>query len=882
MKRKILPFLVLSFIVIKAYPQSFVSKSIRAQQGISQQFTPIDDDQSISFNSAQLKSLLDLNSNSELVLQRTENDKLGFIHYRYYQTYRNIPIENTMYIIHTKNGLLKSLGGTIVTDFDSRIDARAAQKISGDQAINIAVQFVGASIYAWKDAGMEKSIKQQKNNLKATYFPNASLVWYSSSEGVNPRELRLCYKVNVYALKPLSNANYFVDVQTGRVLGKKDIINFSDVTGTANTGWSGSQTIHSDLVSASNYRLRDYSRGSGIITLHGESGQRGVEYTSTSNNWSLGGTDQAAMDAHYGVEQTYSFYMATFGRNSYDGAGTALYSYVNDPTYIDNAFWDGSAMNYNKRTGSNYGVTGIDVTGHELTHGVTQTSSGLNYSYESGAINESMSDIMGKSVQFFAKPSDVNWQLSNDMGWIIRDMSNPNLEGQPDTYLGTDWYTGSGDNGGVHYNSGVGNFMFYLLVNGGSGTNDNGDSYTVTGIGLSEADQILYRTNTTYLVPTSQYADWRTACINAAADLYGVSSNEVNQVENAWHAVGVGLSAGTCETPGGITAESHASTSAILSWNTVEGATGYKLSYKEATASGWTVVTVHHVPYTLSGLTANTKYKFKVQSICAGGLRSTYSAVNAFKTLHNGQFIYCGIQGSTGYEFIDNVTIGALTNTSGNDGGYGDYTNLVKNLTAGSQVKISLIPGYTGSAYTEYFTVYIDYNQNGVFTDPGEKVMAKNGTAKVWKKITIPANAANGNTRMRVIMQFDNEFPGSCGDSFDGEAEDYTVHITGGTFADAIAVSDAQAVSLNNLLVTPNPVKGSSASLVLQAAKTAPVNINITDLSGRILRTETISNVTAGKNNYPLHNINLMPGTYMIIAVQSNAIIARTQFIVAK
>src|SRR5262249_28936765 len=152
---------------------------------------------------------------------------------------------------------------------------------------------------------------------------------------------------------------------------------------------------------------------------------------------------------------------------------------------------------------------------------VTQASSGLNYSYESGAINESISDIMGKSVQFWSKPTDIDWRLSNDMNWIIRDMSNPNAEGQPDTYLGTNWYVGSGDNGGVHTNSGVGNFMFYLLVTGGSGTTDNSDAYSVTGIGLTEADAIIYRTNTVYLTPTSQYADWRTACINAATDLYG-------------------------------------------------------------------------------------------------------------------------------------------------------------------------------------------------------------------------------------------------------------------------------------------------------------------------------------------------------------------------
>ena len=109
--------------------------------------------------------------------------------------------------------------------------------------------------------------------------------------------------------------------------------------------------------------------------------------------------------------------------------------------------------------------------------------------------------------------------------------------------------------------------MFYLLVTGGSGTNDKGNAYTVTGIGLSEADQIIYRTNTTYLVPTSQYADWRTACINAATDLYGAASNEVIQVENAWYAVGIGTAGGGgggCNVPTGLSASSITNTTATV------------------------------------------------------------------------------------------------------------------------------------------------------------------------------------------------------------------------------------------------------------------------------------------------------------------------------
>ena len=350
----------------------------------------------------------------------------------------------------------------------------------------------------------------------------------------------MAYKVDVYAHVPLSRAYYFVDAKSGKVLGKNDIINTSDAPGTANTYWSGTQNIHSDLNGGS-YRLRDLTKGNGIITLHGESGKRGQDYTSNSANWNLTGQDQAAMDAHFGVSSTYNFYFKVFHRNSYDNNGTALTSYVNDPTYIDNAFWDGSSMNFNKRsTGEAGGVTGIDVTGHELTHGVTQTTSQLVYSKESGAMNESISDIMGKNVQFYTKHNDINWQLSNDMNWIIRDMSNPKLEHQPNTYKGQYWVTSIfSDNGGVHTNSGIGNYMYYLLVEGGSGTNDNGNSYTVKAIG-AKAAFIIYRTETVYLFPSAVYSDWRTACINAATDLYGATSQAVKSVEDAFYAIGIG------------------------------------------------------------------------------------------------------------------------------------------------------------------------------------------------------------------------------------------------------------------------------------------------------------------------------------------------------
>ncbi len=816
---------------------------------------------------------------------RTEQDKLGFIHYRYYQTYRGVPVENSMYIVHTKYGVLKSLGGSIVTDFDPLIDQRASQKVSQDQAIDIAVKYVGAKVYAWQDAGMEQRIKDQTKNAKASYAPKASLVWYSPADDVSSRELRLCYKVDVYAHEPLSRAYYFIDAINGNVLGKKDEIFYSDATGTAATGYSGTQIIHSDL-NGSSYRLRDYTKGNGVITLHGESGSSGTDYTSSSPNWSLSGTNQAALDAHYGVSQTYAFYYSVFGRNSYDNAGTALYSYVNIPNTTDNAYWDGSAMNYGKRsTGAAGGVTGIDVTGHELTHGVTQSESNLNYSKEPGAMNESMSDIMGKSVQFWSKPTDVNWLMSNDMNWIIRDMSNPNAQGQPDTYKGTKWVTSSADNYGVHTNSGVGNFMFYLLVTGGSGTNDKGSSYSVTGIGLTEADAILYRTNTIYLVPTSQYADWRTACTNAATDLYGSTSNEVVQVEYAWYAVGIGTAGGgggSCNIPTGLASSSITSSSATVSWSAATGAISYNLQYKVSTSSTWiTVSGITGTSYGLTNLSASTTYNFQVQSVCSGGSTSAYSTASSFTTLTSGGIVYCTTKGNTSYEYINKVVLGSISNTSGNNSGYGDYTALSTNLTAGGSASITVTPGFTGSSYTEYWNVFIDYNHNGTLNDAGEMITVGSGKSSVTKSFTVPSTALNGATRMRVVMHYSSARTNPCGTFSDGEAEDYTVNITGGAFS-GFATSNASANTLNSITVSPNPVKGSTANITIQVNKAASVGIRITDLSGRVLVSQNISNVIAGKNNVSLNNLNLLPGTYMIIAEQNGSVVARNQFIVAR
>jgi hypothetical protein len=188
----------------------------------------------------------------------------------------------------------------------------------------------------------------------------------------------------------------------------------------------------------------------------------------------------------------------------------------------------------------------LDIIAHEYTHAVTGTSSALTYANESGALNESFSDIFGEVIENYGLGSN-DWLMGDERtSGAIRSMANPKLYGDPDTYLGTNWYSGSNDNGGVHTNSGVQNKWFYLLSQGGSGTNDNGWAYSFTGIGLNDARAIAFRNLTVKLTSGSTYNDARTGAIAAATDLFGGASTQRAKVYKAWRAVGIDPCVLTC------------------------------------------------------------------------------------------------------------------------------------------------------------------------------------------------------------------------------------------------------------------------------------------------------------------------------------------------
>jgi chitodextrinase len=203
------------------------------------------------------------------------------------------------------------------------------------------------------------------------------------------------------------------------------------------------------------------------------------------------------------------------------------------------------------------------VAAHEIGHAVTEFTANLAYQRESGAMNEGFSDIYGAAVEHFAKgngndaaPDASIWLIGDEIdrrtgSAALRSMSNPTSLGQPDTYGGTNWVnvncgtpTQNNDYCGVHTNSGVLNYWFYVLVAGASGTNDIGSNFNVAGIGMDKASNVAYRLESVYLSANSTFADARTSSIQSAIDLYGAGSAEEIAVTNAWHAVGVGSAYG--------------------------------------------------------------------------------------------------------------------------------------------------------------------------------------------------------------------------------------------------------------------------------------------------------------------------------------------------
>jgi Zn-dependent metalloprotease len=256
------------------------------------------------------------------------------------------------------------------------------------------------------------------------------------------------------------------------------------------------------------------------------------EITSNSNtDWTA-----TAVSAHNNANLAYNYFKNTFNRKSFDNKGGDIISFINvaenGGVGMDNAYWTGQYMLYgNGNTQFKPLAGGLDVGGHELAHAVTQETANLEYKNESGAMNESFSDVFGSMID------RDDWNIGEDVIKIsafpsgtMRNMADPHNGGnslndngwQPNHM--NEKYTGTQDNGGVHINSGIVNRAFYLFA---------------TAVGKEKAEQVYYKALAQYLTKTSKFIDLRLAVVKAATDIHGANSTEVNAAKQAFDTVGI-------------------------------------------------------------------------------------------------------------------------------------------------------------------------------------------------------------------------------------------------------------------------------------------------------------------------------------------------------
>ncbi|MGW7047305.1 M4 family metallopeptidase [Streptomyces avermitilis] len=296
-----------------------------------------------------------------------------------------------------------------------------------------------------------------------------------------------------------------------------------------------------------------------------EAFSRGKKFTDKNNKWGTGKTSSrqsAAVDAQYGVTKTLDFYKKTFGRKGIKNNSTGARAMVHFGTKVGNAFWDSACgcMLYGDGDGDLFKkpLVVLDVTGHELTHGVVDATAALeptrvdqdgNQFGEPGSLNESLADIFGTGMEFATNNSKdagdylVGEKLGLDQKFLRRldQPSRDKLEGTID-YWSPETYDTE-----VHAGSGVSSHAFYLLAEGSGRKTIGGVKYnsptsdgsTVTGIGRSKALAIFYRALTRYMVSTTDFHDARNATLKAATDMYGADSTEYQTVDKAWAAVNV-------------------------------------------------------------------------------------------------------------------------------------------------------------------------------------------------------------------------------------------------------------------------------------------------------------------------------------------------------
>jgi bacillolysin len=524
------------------------------------------------------------NSADEFVEYNRQTDDLGITHVRMQQTWSGYKVWGAQIVVHEQNGKVNRMNGRYFPT--PTLDLTQAN-ISEPQAIQIAKADVETKIkFQTLDAYTKKLIggEQIRSEMVVLYLNgdknqeflayHVTVIPHTMSKMEYFLDARTGAILNKYnavcdffgalavtgldkkeALKRISEeqspsnsiaSDKLISTTSALVDGVStaSAVDLKGITRTLNTYVSSNENFLLDG-SRTMFRfttaLPDDPTGA-ILTLDAfntsPSGRFNYDHVSPrNNNWVL--TSPKAVSAHFNSGTAYDYYKNTFNRNSINGRGGTIISLINvsddNGGGMDNAFWNGEAMFYGN--GASYFTPlakALDVGGHEMSHGVIQNTANLDYQGESGAMNESYADIFGAMID------RANWTMGEDVvraqyfpTGALRDLANPHNGGarlgdngwQPNNT--SEQYSGTQDNGGVHINSGIPNYAYYLFAN-------------ASGVGKAIAEKIYYRALDHYLVTSSKFIDLRAAVLASAQELYPGNTTISNAAANAFTTVGIG------------------------------------------------------------------------------------------------------------------------------------------------------------------------------------------------------------------------------------------------------------------------------------------------------------------------------------------------------
>ncbi|MEO7176951.1 MAG: M4 family metallopeptidase [Saprospiraceae bacterium] len=509
-------------------------------------------------------------------------DELGKSHIRFEQMYQGIPVFGAEMVVHSDQAGPYLLNGNVFPTPKDILNSEPT--FSSQAAIDLA-----------KSALQAKGISFELLDSKQLRFVDGiqeqqQIVWYRRSK--QSAEIQLAWHITILP-DMINHWDFFIDAENGQILNEyNSICRFHDDHKEHSTAAPTVQiTIADDMpnspqadgVATANATdlnnvsrsLNTYSVGSTFYMLDGSRSMYKSSQSSMPNDpvgviWTINAmntspensdfkydhvssgnntwTNKTSVSAHYNGGVAYTYFKTVHGRESINGKGGNIISFFNVADAggggMDNAFWNGSAMFYGNGASAFQPLAkGLDVAGHEMSHGVIQNTANMAYQDEPGALNESYADVFGTLID-----SD-DWLMGEDVVKVssfpsgaLRSIQDPHNGGsslndngyQPRIY--SEKYTGSQDNGGVHINSGIPNWAFFKFVNKLSGAD--------LAAKKTKAGTVYYKALNQYLTKSSKFIDARNAIIQAATDLFGANSAEVTAAKDAWAEVGIGAGGG--------------------------------------------------------------------------------------------------------------------------------------------------------------------------------------------------------------------------------------------------------------------------------------------------------------------------------------------------